>query len=872
MVGALSRALFGFLLALLISLALSHSSTAAASTTVEHGFEVETLIFDASGSADESLLPGVGAARLAESVVFEPDADVAILSLVVNASDSDSHDTESHDTESADTDSHDTDSHDPASHDAETPEADAAVRVLRDGQWGEWILIGEADDDQPDPGGDDDQASRERAATGSDQIALPPVWIGPNADQVEIRTSGGGLTVELLTPLPDAALATVPEGAAALAADKPTIVPRGAWTITPNECERGPRYASGIRAMVVHHTATTGSYAVSDVPAVLRSLLRYHTVSKGWCDLGYNFIVDRFGTIWEGREGGIDRAVIGAHTAGFNTWTSGAALLGDFRWSTPSTAAQSAMSDLVAWKLALHGVDPLGSALLYNYSTASSPQPARSWTETNTIVGHRTLVGTTCPGAAADALIAGIRTQLAAEREDGPPYDFPGHEAYEHGPGFATLDGVGGLRPAGAAGLTDAGSVEPAAAVAVDGGPDGGFRLLDDGSLAPYGIVSAIAPTVADAVDLSVRAAGDGGWVLDADGALHNFGAAPARTATDLDGQAIAVDLDDDGNGYVLTSSGLFPVGGVPAASVSGVEDPIAVAVAPGGESGWVLAAAGDVIGFGDAPSASKPTGIGTPVAILASPAGFGGWVVDDEGRVRPFDGERPIAPQSTTVGRHDTVDAALTVYKTDDSSDLIRFAHSLSALFLGEEGTPVEADILASRVTYEGRGNVVEELAHSDAWAGVFIDDLYRDVLGRSADAGGRSYWLGRLRDGTRTQDVGSYFYGSAEYVAAAGSNVDYITTLYRVLLDREPDQSGLDYWVDQLDSGLQPPMITDGFYQSPESRRGRVTTLYERILGRDPDPDGLEFWSSSLLDEDDIALAVHLASSSEYYDRATE
>ena len=86
----------------------------------------------------------------------------------------------------------------------------------------------------------------------------------------------------------------------------------------------------------MHHTADTNNYTADQVPAMMRSIYRYHTVSRGWGDIGYNVIVDKYGRLWEGRFGGLASTVIGAHAGGFNTGTFGVSMLGNYD-TTPTT-------------------------------------------------------------------------------------------------------------------------------------------------------------------------------------------------------------------------------------------------------------------------------------------------------------------------------------------------------------------------------------------------------------------------------------------------------------------------------------------------------------------------------------------------------
>ncbi len=92
----------------------------------------------------------------------------------------------------------------------------------------------------------------------------------------------------------------------------------------------------------------------------MKGIQLYHVRGNGWNDIGYNFLVDRFGTVYEGRYGGIERAVVGAHARGFNTGSVGVALLGTYSGAAPTKAAQDALTSLLAWRLDLAHVDPLG--------------------------------------------------------------------------------------------------------------------------------------------------------------------------------------------------------------------------------------------------------------------------------------------------------------------------------------------------------------------------------------------------------------------------------------------------------------------------------------------------------------------------------
>ena len=145
------------------------------------------------------------------------------------------------------------------------------------------------------------------------------------------------------------------------AAGMPRIVARSAWQANEEIRRAKPDYADTLRMAHVHHTAGTNSYTRLQAPAVVRAIQLYHVEGNGWNDIGYNALVDRFGTVYEGRFGGIDRNVVGAHARGFNTGSFGIAVMGDFRTVDPPAAAVDALVPTLAWRLDLAHVDPLAT-------------------------------------------------------------------------------------------------------------------------------------------------------------------------------------------------------------------------------------------------------------------------------------------------------------------------------------------------------------------------------------------------------------------------------------------------------------------------------------------------------------------------------
>jgi hypothetical protein len=168
---------------------------------------------------------------------------------------------------------------------------------------------------------------------------------------------------------------------------------------------------SGVNNAIVHHTVNANSYAASSVPEMLRAIQTFHMDVRGWDDIAYNFVVDRFGTIWEGRGGGADRPVIGAHVAGFNTGSVGVSVLGTFDSAAPTAAALEGVAQVIAYKLAQRNVDPLGNTVLL--SRGGDIHPPGTFVSMPNIASHRDLGQTSCPGQLLYDRLSEIRQRVA---------------------------------------------------------------------------------------------------------------------------------------------------------------------------------------------------------------------------------------------------------------------------------------------------------------------------------------------------------------------------------------------------------------------------------------------------------------------------
>jgi uncharacterized protein with LGFP repeats len=196
-------------------------------------------------------------------------------------------------------------------------------------------------------------------------------------------------------------------------APRPAVVPRSAWLGGAAREQPPPRYDDEVVAVFIHHTDSPNGYACADAPGIIRHLYDGQVLGRSWDDLGYNFVVDRCGTIYEGRAGGTDRAVTGAHTQGFNHRTTGIAALGTFIAGVPVPPAMlRSIAALTAWKLGPSGTDPRALVRLVS-SNGGSRYAAGTTATLPAVAGHNDGYMTSCPGAALHARLPDIR-ELAA--------------------------------------------------------------------------------------------------------------------------------------------------------------------------------------------------------------------------------------------------------------------------------------------------------------------------------------------------------------------------------------------------------------------------------------------------------------------------
>ncbi|MFF2505269.1 peptidoglycan recognition protein [Streptomyces sp. NPDC058067] len=213
--------------------------------------------------------------------------------------------------------------------------------------------------------------------------------------------------------LPPAAVPLRPSAGGAHTAAEPRIVPRSKWLADAAYRRPPARYADRVTAVFLHHTDSPNDYDCADTPRIIRYLYAGQAGGRQWDDIGYNFLVDRCGTVYEGRAGGVDKAVVGAHAQGFNKGTAGIAAIGTFNKGTPVPPAMAeSIAAVAAWKLGLSNIDARSRVRLVSTNSLSRFRKGTT-AEFNAIAAHRDGYETACPGQALMAALPDIRRRAA---------------------------------------------------------------------------------------------------------------------------------------------------------------------------------------------------------------------------------------------------------------------------------------------------------------------------------------------------------------------------------------------------------------------------------------------------------------------------
>ena len=279
-----------------------------------------------------------------------------------------------------------------------------------DGSWSPWYLM-----DETEP------------PAGATTFGTEPIFVGPTK-RIQVSTGnvdlleGGRAQADAATTARDIEAVFLDGGtgtangaikpvADSYSASMPKVITRAQWGAGPSST---PTYTEPVTAATVHHTAGSNTYTEAQAPGIVRGIWEYHAKTLGWGDVGYNAMVDKYGNIYEGRAGGLDQAVQGAHVGGFNQNTWGVSVLGNYQTAQPTAASIAALGQIIGWKAAVAGFDPTGSSYHraeFNFSGSKYAQGQGAMFPN--INAHRDFHYNQCPGDNLYARMGDIRAAAA---------------------------------------------------------------------------------------------------------------------------------------------------------------------------------------------------------------------------------------------------------------------------------------------------------------------------------------------------------------------------------------------------------------------------------------------------------------------------
>ncbi|WP_255450128.1 N-acetylmuramoyl-L-alanine amidase [Skermania sp. ID1734] len=328
----------------------------------------------------------------------------------------------------------------------------AHVRVrLPDGTWGPWVTIDPLMTGGSDKTGPNGIFGTEPVYVGdtnavqvliSHPVSAPvpppapapaaaPLGYRPAAFSQPLRTDSdnstangnasandGDPSITLIQPGTSPDDGNLDQQAQPLPGGGPRVITRAQWGADESIRCQGPTYDDGLGGAVIHDTATSNDYSKADSAGIVRAIYAYHAQTLGWCDIGYNAVVDKYGQIFEGRYGGLDKNVEGAHAGGFNENTVGVSMIGNFDSVAPSDAQLQSVGQFLGWRLKLANLDPKGHTTMYSEGTSYTPYKEGEAVNLPIIFAHRDVDNTDCPGDAAYTKMDEIR-DLAAKYASG---------------------------------------------------------------------------------------------------------------------------------------------------------------------------------------------------------------------------------------------------------------------------------------------------------------------------------------------------------------------------------------------------------------------------------------------------------------------
>ena len=391
------------------------------------------------------------------------------------------------------------------------------------------------------------------------------------------------------------------------------MVTRAEWGADESMRKSTPPSYAPVSKLIVHHTDTQNNDP--DPPATVRAIYAYHTQDQGWDDIGYNFLIDEAGHVYEGRwarqydpgetptgEDVDHNGVVGAHALNANTGSMGIALLGTFTDQQPTQAALSSLERFLAYDADRHDIDPFGATpfAFGDGTTRTFPN----------ISGHRDTYQTDCPGQDLYDLLPSIRQSV--DSQIGSAHDVTR--------GYWVAAHDGGVQTFGQSQFY---------------GSMGGQRL--NGPI----VAMAATPT------------GLGYWLMGRDGGIFTFGDAKffgSTGALKLNQPVVGLQPTATGKGYWLVAKdgGIFSFGDARFYGSTGAlklnQPVVGMTATPSGKGYWLVASDGGIFSFGDATfhGSTGSMRLNSPVIAMAAPPKAGPkdgyWLVAKDGGIFAFD------------------------------------------------------------------------------------------------------------------------------------------------------------------------------------------------------------------------------------------
>ena len=273
------------------------------------------------------------------------------------------------------------------------------LRTRRRGRWSKWVALPSAADHGPD------RATRPRATEAAAVGGARVFQLRATHPVHDLHAHG----IAVARPAAMAAIARRPRAAV----DVPSaVIRRTTWRAQAPRS--APEYGE-VQLAFVHHTVSTNDYGPEDSAAIVRGIQHYHRNVLGWNDIGYQMLVDAHGQIFEGRQGGIEKPVVGAQAQGYNFVSAGIAVIGTHTSEAISAAAFDALAAVLGWKLSVHGVPTQGAVTVTSAGGPLNRYPTGRAVRLQRISGHRDGDATSCPGNALYGQLPALRAR-ASER------------------------------------------------------------------------------------------------------------------------------------------------------------------------------------------------------------------------------------------------------------------------------------------------------------------------------------------------------------------------------------------------------------------------------------------------------------------------